>query len=745
MKRYDWRHAVARGGLALITATALLLTARAPVAAQVPEVTLHTFNAYGDGQNPQAGVIQGSDGSYYGTTALGGTNGAGTVYKVTQAGGLTTLHGFTYFDGSVPIAGLIQGRDGNLYGTTQYGGANGAGVVFQISTDGTTFNVLHSFNGSDGYNPLSSLIQASDGNLYGTTQYGGLSGNGVVFQISPDGTIFNTLHSFNGSDGAYPYGGVVQGSDGNLYGTTQQGGNNGVGVVFQMSTDGATFNVLHSFSYSDGAYPDASLIQATDGSLYSTAFRDGSGAGSVFRISTDGTSFSTVYSFGNGFFDGQNPGSGSLTLGPDGDFYGTTGNGGLYAAGDGGGVIYKLDPTSGKVAILHSFNVDDSDGGYSNADVIFGHDGNLYGTTAFAFGSVYDGGTLFSFTPSTQTLTTLYEFGEAGGSRPLSGLVQVGSSFYGVTPQGGSNDQGALYKMTLPDPNHQAAVTILHSFSGGDGSSPRGKLFLARDGKLYGTTQGGGANGFGTVFQMTLQGKLTTLHSFTNTDGQTPEGTLTQGYDGRLYGVTNQGGANGYGTIFALTVDGKLFTTLHSFNNTDGANPEAGPILGTDGRLYGTTSNGGGGSGTVFQISTDGAVFISLYSFSGPDGANPYAGVTEGPDGNLYGTTTSGGTGPSPNTNVQGTAFMLQTRLAANPPVILSFAAHKARVGSVIAVHGIRLDNATVSINGITQMVTANTTSILQFKIAHGTTSGLITVTTANGTTTTTTPITITH
>jgi uncharacterized repeat protein (TIGR03803 family) len=209
--------------------------------------------------------------------------------------------------------------------------------------------------------------------------------------------------------------------------------------------------------------------------------------------------------------------------------------------------------------------------------------------------------------------------------------------------------------------------------------------------------------------------------------------------------VTNQGGANGYGTIFALTVDGKLFTTLHSFNNTDGANPEAGPILGTDGRLYGTTSNGGGGSGTVFQISTDGAVFISLYSFSGPDGANPYAGVTEGPDGNLYGTTTSGGTGPSPNTNVQGTAFMLQTRLAANPPVILSFAAHKARVGSVIAVHGIRLDNATVSINGITQMVTANTTSILQFKIAHGTTSGLITVTTANGTTTTTTPITITH
>jgi len=189
-----------------------------------------------DGAWPYAGLVQASDGNFYGTTTGGGANGAGTVFKVTPAGRLTTLYNFCYqgypcSDGGDPYAGLIQATDGNFYGTTLGGGASGDGTVFKITPSGT-LTTLYNFGGADGAVPYGGLIQATDGNFYGTTSGGGASGDGSVFKITPSGTL-TTLHSFADSDGASPDG-LVQATDGNFYGTTYGGGAYGDGTVFRL-------------------------------------------------------------------------------------------------------------------------------------------------------------------------------------------------------------------------------------------------------------------------------------------------------------------------------------------------------------------------------------------------------------------------------------------------------------------------------------------------------------------------------
>ena len=204
--------------------------------------TLHSFSGYpSDGDSPYAGLVQASDGNLYGTTNTGGANGWGTVFKMTPSGTLTILYSFTGgSDEGVPGTALIQAKDGNLYGTTAGGGASGNGTVFKITTSGT-LTTLHVFSGSDGAGP-NGLIQAKDGNLYGTTYGGGANGdNGTVFQLTPLGML-TTLYSFSGSDGYQPFAALIQAKDGNLYGTTEFGGPNftfpsnlGYGTVFRFN------------------------------------------------------------------------------------------------------------------------------------------------------------------------------------------------------------------------------------------------------------------------------------------------------------------------------------------------------------------------------------------------------------------------------------------------------------------------------------------------------------------------------
>lgn len=381
-------------------------------------------------------------------------------------------------DGVGPVAGLLQASDGNYYGSTEYGGSYGGGVIFSLSSAGVE-TILHSFSGNglqsgstDGAYPKGRLVQGSDGTLYGTTEYGGLFDLGSVFSITPTGTL-TVLYSFGtggGTDGAYPYAGLTFGNDGLLYGATYDGGVNGVGTVFRVDPATGTESVLYSFSgdngvagSTDGAYPYAALV-----------------------------------------------------LGSDGNFYGTTYGGGQYGAlggVNGLGTVFSITP-AGVETVLHSFSGDggisgSADGAYPVAGLVKGSDGNFYGTTAAGGVSTPGAGTVFRITPGGSE-TVLYSFGSGGtagstdGVGPAGLVIGTDGNFYSTTAAGGAYGQGTVFKVTST-----GVETVLYSFSGNggisgsvDGASPEGGVIEGTDGKLHGTTSAGGAGGIGAVFSI---------------------------------------------------------------------------------------------------------------------------------------------------------------------------------------------------------------------------------------------------
>jgi uncharacterized repeat protein (TIGR03803 family) len=321
-----------------------------------------------DGANPYHTLIQGSDGDFYGTTLAGGTSNVGTIFKITPSGSESVFYSFA----AIPYSGLVQSSDGNIYGTTASGGTSGRGTVFKI-TPGGTQSVLYSFPAGSS-DPYTGLIQGSDGNLYGTTGAGGASDDGTVFKITTSG-IESVLHAFpkTGSDGETPYAGLIQGSDGNFYGTTYFGGANNLGAVFKVTPSG-TETILYSFAGgSDGEHPYAGVIQGNDGNFYGTTYQGGSsGFGTVFKITPSGIE-TILYTFAGGS-DGANPEAG-LVQGSDANFYGNTFQGGT----SGFGTVFKITP-SGTETVLHSF-AGSSDGANPSANLLQSSDGSLYGST----------------------------------------------------------------------------------------------------------------------------------------------------------------------------------------------------------------------------------------------------------------------------------------------------------------------------------------------------------------------------
>ena len=320
-----------------------------------------------NGAGPQS-LVQGTDGSFYGTALTGGnltcnTQGCGTVFKITARGKLTVLHSFDGTDGDQPNAPLVQGTDGSFYGTTLEGGSSSAcggdcGTVFKIHPDGS-FLTLHNFDGTDGENPWGGLVQGRDGNFYGTTSGGGTEGGGTVFKITPGGTLTTLYSSFGFRGGIFPDGALVQGTDGSFYGTTKSGGtghdcgSRGCGTIFRISSDGSFLSLL-SFDYVEGYDPSGGLVQATDGNFYGTAGVGGTNNdGTVFKITSRGV-LTTLYSFCGYCTDGGDP-TGPPLQATDGNFYGTTAIGGTYNYGIvfnlsvGLGPFVETRPTSGKI------------------------------------------------------------------------------------------------------------------------------------------------------------------------------------------------------------------------------------------------------------------------------------------------------------------------------------------------------------------------------------------------------------
>jgi uncharacterized repeat protein (TIGR03803 family) len=301
-----------------------------------------TLNSGNNGGCPHAALVLGSDGNFYGTTALGGNYNHGTVFKMTPAGslkGLSSLDGYYSYDNSNTPSALIEGSDGCFYGTTPMGGINGIGMVYKVSKIGS-YNTVYSLgNGSgntnDGANPGAKLISGGDGNFYGTTFYGGSNGSGTVFKVNPNG-VYAVIHDFNSTDGNHPNG-LMLGSDGCFYGTTSWGGVTGYGTVFKLTSTGS-LTTLHSFNYNtEGANPSSKLIQTGDGCFYGSAAGGGPGGnGVIFRVNADAT-LTLLHYFGGA--DGAIPAS-DLVQWLDGSILGTTNFGGSNA----NGTVFRLMP-----------------------------------------------------------------------------------------------------------------------------------------------------------------------------------------------------------------------------------------------------------------------------------------------------------------------------------------------------------------------------------------------------------------
>jgi len=362
----------------LLVLGALWLCLSVPIPAQ----TFTTLYLFGAGGNPDGGLIQATDGKLYGVTAGGPGKEAGMIYNITPGDTFTTLHG----GGGEYQGELVQGTDGNFYGTVLQGGTFNHGTVFKITPSGT-ITTLHNFDLPDGMGPDGGLVQASDGNFYGTTEQGGTNSLGTLFKITPDGT-FTTLYNFcpkrGCTDGQGPTGHLVQGTDGNLYGTTGAGGSGGgYGTIFKITTTG-TLTTLHSFDLSDGAGRNRGLIQATDGNFYGTTYYGGTNnsncnynyqsCGTVFRMTPTGT-LTVLYRFD--YTDGANPAA-PLIQAMDGNFYGTTSGGGNCTNFGGGcGTIFKITSV-GTFITLHNF--EKTDGARPNA-LVQDTNGIFYGTT----------------------------------------------------------------------------------------------------------------------------------------------------------------------------------------------------------------------------------------------------------------------------------------------------------------------------------------------------------------------------
>jgi len=340
-------------------------------------------------------------------------------------------------------------------------------------------------------------------------------------------------------------------------------------------------------------------------------------SGSIFCVNGDGSGFADKVGFSD--TDGLFP-FGNLSITKTGTFYGMTTSGGSHR---GGGVIFKFDSASNVCTALYDF--DTINGRNPNGNLLMAGNSIFYGLTYS--GGVYNNGVIFSFDTTTATYTKLFDFNDTLGSLPNGSLIQAANGkLYGLTQTGGKYGAGIVFSFNITTDS----VSDIHDFDGRDGGFPNGNLLQAYDGKLYGLTTEGGANGDGVIFSIDTIGNYDTLFSFANSGGINPYGSLIQTADSLFYGLTSAGGINDSGTIFNFNATTLAYNDVHDMDGINGKTPLGSLLLATDNKLYGTTCYGGTGKyGTVFGFDPSNNYFFKLVDFNYGNGANPHGDLVE--------------------------------------------------------------------------------------------------------------------
>ena len=652
------------------------------------EKVIHNFNPTPHGTRPAGTVVADALGNLYGT-ALGGPYDAGVLYKEAQnAQGKwtqTVLYNFTGGTGAYAPDQLVIDSGGNLYGFSAFGGTAGYGTAVKLAPNAHgvwSATVLYNFPNAGPETFVQSLIVVDNaGNLYGVS--GGNTGESV-FQLSASSNgswIYTVVYNFKSpTDGSYIFGLTVD-ALGNLYGTTERGGvaGCGCGTVFELTASSGTWthSILYSFVGNTLDGSPFSLTIDSNGNLFGTALEGAMGGNcasftdacnTVFelQLGSNGQWTETVlYHFSSQ--DGTIYPS-VLVIDGHGNLYGTTYYGGtVQTCFQGCGTVFEVRPSgNGQWTGTILYNFQGAHDGYQPAPGLALSAGVLYGTTSLG-GATDLNGTIFSLSQQDNAwqFHTLYTFPFNDGNNPYAGLVGDGNGNLFGTAGGGANDMGSVFEMT-PTQSGGWAERVIYSFSGfiaGDSVGPSA-LIADSSGNFYGTTVAGGPNEDGTIFELSPSSSGTwtgaTLYSFSPSlsDGASPEAALVFGASGSLFGTTHNGGSHAKGTIFEFTrqSNGQWTETVrYNFAGAplDGALPAASMITDKAGNLYGTTTSGGsssncaGGCGTVFELSPTGPGYKEtvLYSFQGGtnDGSDPSTSLTFDDAGNLNGTTFTGG------------------------------------------------------------------------------------------------------
>jgi uncharacterized repeat protein (TIGR03803 family) len=421
-----------------------------------------------------------------------------------------------------------------------------------------------------------------------------------------------------------------------------------------------------------------------------------------------------MYNFGTNQGDPVQPQPGLIAQGRDGNLYGATGRGGADQAG----TVFKITP-SGELTVIYNFEFPFSSGAYPTGGLTLADDGYLYGATQS--GGTSNLGTIFKISTAGD-LTVLHSFTGSDGSTPLSPPIQgTSGNFYGGTSDGGSNGNGTIYSMT-----RAGQVTSIFSFDQSNGSGPLAALVQGTDGAFYGTTYGGGTSDQGTIFRITAEGEFTNWYMFDGTHGDAPSTQLVQGTDGSFYGTTDMGGSHNQGAIFNITTAGEI-SLLYSFSAVSerGYDPEGGLVLDGSGNLYGTAYMGAdNNSGSIYRFSPQGQ-FQVLHEFNDAEGSDPFQTLLADTTGQLYGDTYAGGT--------HNLGVFYRINVGLEPFVKLL--PNAGDIGKTIDIIGQGFEGTTgVSFNGTPASFKVVSDFFLTAIVPQGAATGYVTVTAPTGT-----------